>query len=239
MTVSGDARRQISKVWRSRQRFELEAGLRFARLAIELEQVGAHPTVVMQAQNAARDESRHAALCRSLAMHFGARDDTHAPRVPMRVAPSGLTPREAVLYEVIALSCVTETLSTALLGDLVERASDDMSRSALQSILKDEVQHARLGWGHLAAESRNGAANVVRDYLPAMLSATVKEGELFSRCPEPAVAEELPALGALTRRQRRDIFCRVLNEVVFPGLEQFGVDASGGRQWLEARNQVG
>jgi hypothetical protein len=219
--------------------FELEAAARFGHLSEALADTGARREVVGLAREAAEDELRHAALCRQLVVHHGGHVEpsglpVSAQDLPRPIAPRGLDRRQRLLYEVIALSCVTETLSLALLGRLVERANDDATRRAMQSILRDEVRHSRLGWAHLASEATSGARDIVGAYLPAMLAGTVQP-ELFSAGPEHPLAEDLGGLGALSRRERRDVFARTLTQVIFPGLECFGVDTARGRRWLGER----
>ena len=132
------------------------------------------------------------------------------------------------------MSCVTETLSAALLGEMVERAVDGQVRDVMQAILRDEVGHARLGWAHLAAEAQRGPAGFIGDYLPAMLAGTVND-ELFSSSAEHREREALCGLGALDRGGRRRIFEETMRLVVFPGLQRFGVDTARGERWLNAR----
>jgi hypothetical protein len=104
------------------------------------------------ALRAASDETRHAEMCADLVEHFGGRLDAAPCGEPPEVAPACLVLRERVLYEVVALSCITETLSAALLGAMVERATDVRVRETVQRILRDEIDHGRLGWAHFARE---------------------------------------------------------------------------------------
>lgn len=239
------ARALAQRTWQMRHRFELIAAARFRWLAEELAAVGAHDAVVNLARNAAADELRHAERCSELVVHFGGDRGSHlsvaASEPPSsalpavgRVAPAGLTRREALLYEVVAMSCVTETLSTALLAELVEEAGDDRARAAMHEILRDEVNHSRLGWAHLAREHEEGTRDVVGPHLPAMLRATV-EDELFSGAAEDPAWRELARLGALSRASRLRLFAETMQSVVFPGLARFGVDIALGAAWLEAK----
>lgn len=214
---------------------ERDASRRFARLADELDSAGVDRQVVALSARAADDERRHALLCRELIVHYGGAEPNDIPAVQRQAAPSGLAPADALLYEVVALCCVTETLSTALLGAMVERAEDDVTRKAMRSILRDEVSHAQLGWACVAGQPRR-AARVVSRGLPAMLSATVPQ-EMFSDAPEHDLSEQLSGMGALCRADRRAIFAETMGEVVFPGLERFGVDCRPGRRWLCHRHR--
>lgn len=133
------------------------------------------------------------------------------------------------------MSCVTESLSAALLAEMRRQAKDSRVRQVVHEVLRDEVDHARLGWAHLAAESARRDVGWISPHLPAMLAATVHE-ELFSEDEaEPALAAVVEGLGSLRRASRREIFVATMEGVVFPGLRRFGVDPSPGERWLRAR----
>ena len=59
--------------------------------------------------------------------------------------------------------------------------------------------------------------------------------ELFAPGSPAEEDEALLEEGVLPRHLKREVFRRTLEEVVFPGLEQFGVSAAPARAWLEAR----
>ncbi|HEX2671086.1 MAG TPA: hypothetical protein VHM25_09460, partial [Polyangiaceae bacterium] len=149
------------------------------------------------------------------------------------VAPSDIHGAERVLYTMIAQSCVTETLSTALLGELVQRARDAVCKRVMHSILRDEVNHSRLGWAYLAAESNRGVRDCVGRFLPDLLDATLGDG-FFTRTAAPnARLTELAGLGSLELPERQRIVRETLDHVIFPGLDRFGIDTGLGRRWLE------
>lgn len=237
VAVASDPRAVAAHVWRSRRRAELQAGARFARIAVELERFDAHRDVVSLASDAAHEEGRHAELCAELVSHFGGavHDDAPVPAV-LPVAPPNLKARDALLYEIVALSCVTETLSTALLGALVACARDGAAKEAMHEILRDEVRHSRLGWAHLASEHARGCRDVVGAHLPALLSATVSE-HLFDGAPGHAAQAELTGLGSLPKQERAEIVGQTLTDIVFPGLARFGIDITGGTRWLATRQR--
>ncbi len=233
------ARRRAARVWAMRGRVEREAAARFARIASRLASVAAAPVVVDLARRAHADEDRHALRCDELVELLGDGSTSRRPRVAIElpeIAPSGLTFREGVLYEVVAMSCITETLSTALLGELRDATPEGRVREVLSEILKDEVQHARLGWAHLASERSRGPGRFLAEALPRMLEDTASSEVFQVGEPDAAdVAEALRGMGALPRTERRARLAETLEQVVFPGLESLGVDASGGRAWLAER----
>jgi bacterioferritin (cytochrome b1) len=233
--AEASARELAARVWSFRLGSELEAAQRFGALAPLLRAAAASEVIVGMAEEAAVDELRHAELCRELVLHFGGAPPPE-PEIALRwTAPAGIEGRERLFYEIVALSCVTETLSTALLGELVARATDTVCRQAMHSILCDEVKHSRLGWAFLAEEHARGVRDCVGPHLPAMLEATLGD-ELF-RVPagsDPRLAQ-LAGLGSLERPERLRVVREALQSVVFPGLELFGIETAFGRRWLDAR----
>jgi hypothetical protein len=224
-----------ARVWSFRLGSELESAQRFGALAPRLRAAGASEVIVGMAETAAADELRHADLCRQLVRHFGGAPPPE-PEMTLRwTAPAGVEARERILYEIVALSCVTETLSAVLLGELVARATDPVCKQAMHSILGDEVNHSRLGWAFLAEEHARGVRDCIGPHLPKMLEATLGD-ELFSStgAPDPRMAE-LAGLGSLERADRLRVVQETLERVIFPGLDLFGIGTTLGRRWLEAR----
>jgi hypothetical protein len=229
------ARELAARVWSFRLGSELEAAQRFGALAPRLRAAGASGVVIGMAEEAVGDELRHAELCRQLVRHFGGAPPPE-PEIALRwTAPAVVEDRDRLLYEIVALSCVTETLSTALLGELVARATDPVCRQAMHAILRDEVNHSRLGWAYLAEEHARVVRDCVGPHLPDMLEATLGD-ELFRvpGAPDPRLAQ-LAGFGSLERRDRLRVVHEVLQSVIFPGLELFGIETAFGRRWLDAR----
>ena len=227
------ARSAAARVWRYRHCMELEAAERFRNLAEKLAGFNASDGIIEMALRASSDEVRHAEQCRDLVFHFGGTVESSPVVETLPVAPRELDDQQRLLYEVVALSCVTESLSTALLGVLVECAQDPVARSALHSILRDEINHSRLGWAFLAAAHVRGAHDCIGEWLPVMLSATLSE-ELFAADVEVSESDRLLAgFGSLGRAERCRVVRETLTFVVFPGLARFGIDTCSGSAWLQ------
>ncbi len=223
-----------ARVWSTRLWSELEAAARFRALVPALIAGQASRGVVAMAERAAADELRHAALCRQLVEHFGGPAPPEPTIVVVEpVAPLEVAPSQRVLFEVIALSCVTETLSTALLAELIRPAVDRECKRVMRSILRDEVRHSRLGWAYLAEQHARGAPDCVGPHLASMLQATLGS-DFWRATPRHAEVTDLVGLGQLEHAQRQRIVLETLQHVVFPGLERFGVDTTRGRKWCGA-----
>ena len=153
----------------------------------------------------------------------------------MRVSEKGhLGRREGVLYEVVAACCLTETESVATLTALLAAGSEPRVGEILHEIARDEILHSRMGWAHLSRAVPVGVA-FLAPFIPVMLAGGV-DPQLF----DPADADEPPAAellrhGVLPRARKRDIFVATLHDVVFPGLERFGVDVAHAWSWLAER----
>lgn len=226
--MSGDLRRLAGESWSFRERVEHDAARRFARLAPAIAAFDPGSPVPGLLLRATEDERRHAVLCAGLARHFGGPPAGEPPEV--RIAPASLGPREAALYELVAACCITETESVATVTTLLGHAASAEVRPVLHQIARDEVVHSRLGWTHLAREAALLDVTFLARWIPSMLAGTA-DPALFDEDP-PDEPEDLPRAGLLPRAERRALFVRTLEEVVFPGLEAFGVGTGPARAWL-------
>jgi hypothetical protein len=225
-------RRAAGAAWRFRCGVEQDAAARFARLAGRLAAVGAQGVVVDLAERASRDERRHAVLCAELAMRYGAPAPAAGPASPPEIAPAGLAPEQRVLYEVVAACCVTETESMGVLTHLLAVARDAGLRDVLRELARDEVRHSQLGWAHLAAESARGDVSFLGPFVPAMLRGAAGP-DLFAAAGAEHEDATLLEHGVLPHAAKRQLFTRTLDEVVFPGLQAYGIDTAPARRWLE------
>ena len=223
-------RRAAGEAWAFRARVEREAASRFARLAAAIPDFDPGSPVPGLLRRAAGDEDRHAALCAGLSAAYGCPAGGGATDV--RIAPGSLGPRDAVLYEVVAACCITETESVATLATLLGEQAEPRVRTVLREIARDEVVHGRMGWAHLAREAAVRDVSFLSAWVPSMLAGTVEEG-LFST-GQPG-ADELLRHGVLPGPRKKEIFVRTLAEVVLPGLEKLGVSAAPARAWIAQR----
>jgi rubrerythrin len=225
------ARRAAGEAWAFRARVEQEAALRFERLAALIAGFDVDSPVPAMMRRAADDERRHTELCARLAGALGTPVMLDPGAELPIIAPRSLDARKAALYEVVAACCVTETESMATLTTLLAGAPDPEVREVLHAISRDEVVHARMGWAHLSRESAVAEVAFLGPLVPGMLAGTIDPG-LFSAPPPDEDAEALLRLGVLPLEKKREVFLGTLEQVVFPGLERFGVDPGPGRQWL-------
>ncbi len=232
---SGDATltRRAAESWALRYRVERSAEQRFARIAERLAGIDPASPVIAMAASAVDDERRHAAGCARLARSFGAGDDSLPEEVPVpEIAPSSLDARRALLYDVIAVCCVAETESVSTLTELLHHQMEPEVHALVHEIARDEVRHAQLGWAHLARESAAYEVSFLGRYLPAMLDGG-GAAALFDDAPEEDAA--LLRYGVAPRQLQRTVLLTTLEEVIAPGLRQFGVDDQPLLRWIEAQ----
>jgi len=125
------------------QMAELEAisVLAFARMATELEELGAPPALVASARRASSEESAHAAAMADLAATRGA--------AVLRPPPqSAFAPRS--LFELARENaregCVREAYGAVLAAFAAVRAEDPAVRAVMARIADEEACHAQLSW---------------------------------------------------------------------------------------------
>ncbi len=224
-------RARVAGTWAFRTRAEIEATARFARMATELAQVGASPVVVQGAADASADELRHRDLCARLAAKWGLPNALDHEPAAHRIGRSDMDPRDRLLWEVVAVCCISETMNTSLMTRCAEVVRDEDIAATLHELLEDEVKHARLGWAHLAAERAAGRGAFLGDVLPLMLEASVEPGFLEGTSPAPWT-DALYEYGELPWAELVEIYRGTLDLVVFPGLDAVGVSTAKGRAWL-------
>lgn len=229
------ARRVAAEAWGFRARVEEEAALRFDGLATTIAGFDAASPVPALMRRAAEDERRHTGLCAELAERLGAPVQLGGAAWAA-VAPRSLDVRSGALYEVVAACCITETESMSVLTLLLAEEHAPGIREVLHAIAKDEVVHSRMGWAHLAREAEAGAVDFLAPLVPVMLQGTVDDS-LFGPPPEDEDGEGLLRLGVLPHLRKRESFVGTLEQVVFPGLDCFGVDPGPARAWLEGRTR--
>ncbi len=235
-TLTFDSRALARQAWTFRWQVELDAALRFGRLGLRLRELDTPPNLLAAVQQAAEDERRHALHCEAISRAYG--NDKPAPTpVLEEIVPAGLALPLQMLYEV-ASSCVTETVSVAVLVSLVHAAPQGVLMPVLRELLTDEIRHGKMGWAYLTHVHRRRSVRFVAEWLPFMLEGTAAE-ELSRPARGAEEADELLQHGVLPWSMKRSIFVRTLELVVFPGLEHLDIDTRPAREWLEHRLSSG
>jgi hypothetical protein len=227
--VKEEVRARLAEVWTNRAISEHQATYRFEAYAKRMEEFGVSSELAERTHQASADELRHKEICLEVAARFGARAPKLEP-YEFRRRPDG---REILLSNVVATCCVTETLNTPFLALSLEITEDLGTRTAVRELLKDEVNHGKLGWAYLAWARRQGEGATLQEQLPEMLM----EGSgpsFFVQPPEVSPHEaELARYGDLSMAQRQKIFFDTTENVIFPGLEANGISTELARAWVK------
>lgn len=217
--ASIDPLHAVAAMWRYRERVEYEAAALFAALADQLA-LARLPSLAARARTAAEDERRHALRCRAI---VAACNPDLAPLPPRTIAVApptpDLDPARRALYTSVAMGCVTETLSCALLVAMRDDAEFGPTRAAVDEIVKDEIEHSRIGWAHLAtAVARGDDVTWLAPHIAAMRTAA-----LTHEIKEVPVSKNLSGYGILPRTRVTTIVEATWRDVIVPGLSHHGI----------------
>jgi hypothetical protein len=234
---------RVRRSWQRRMVHEHESAAVFSQIMPQLMAAEApldFKTVVLRCS---MDELRHAGLCGQVVEYLGgdARVQTNleVEDIPRH---ADTTPRRAALRNVVFASCLSETVSMALLTAERERCTDPFVRRVLRQLSGDESLHARFGWAYLAYDlGRDEGASVesLTAYLPTAfeyLEAKMLEEMPAGRIPDDEL-ERAFALGFSHSDHARDLFYSTMTDVIVPRLEDFGLGARAA--WTNRRKTEG
>jgi hypothetical protein len=214
--------------WRGRMVNEHGSARVFAALADQLERAGWGGDAVATCRGFAEEERRHGVLCGAVVEALGG--EALAPALIQGDLPEHADagdPVEAALRNVIAVSCLSETVAVALIGAEREEMPDGQLRELLTRIWSDEVGHARFGWGLVtaAAPTLSDAARARLGRYLEVAFAHLERHELH-HLPEAAGAPDGGAeLGLCSGHEARALFYATVDDVIIPGLENLGLPA--------------
>ncbi len=213
-----DEHQAAARVWLVRERTEHEAAALFDGLAEDLEATGAPSELVELSRRCGDDERDHARRCWDVVRSLDPQAERLVPTLRSTLGPPDLSRRDGALYTSVAVGCVTESLSTALLIELQKVTTHPEAKETLRAIVKDEVRHSRLGWAHLAHEAGRRSVAWLAPHVEAMIrSARVAE------TPEPG--PDLRAYGILDGPTVARLCDVTVAETIRPGLTLHGIAA--------------
>jgi hypothetical protein len=220
----------LGKYWLHRARSEKRVSYAFEILAAELASIGASPVVLEMLDASIDDERRHSELCRRLATRYAgeelAIDAVEAPVLP---AFEGTDPELRAALRVTAMCCINETIATVWLKACFDRSREPLARGANRLHLREEMNHARLGWAHLASPFvTTKMKSAIAARLPRLLRANVPQW--FEDAVE-LPAQGFPDHGVLPAEETKRVVLAAVEGVVLPGFAEVGIDVAPARAW--------
>jgi hypothetical protein len=213
-------RELVGGEWARRADVELTSASLTARLVQGLLLDGASKEVLELASNAVAEEVRHARICHAVAERYLDRSLPEPRARHLVEATFGDAPPEINRLLLFVLhSCINETLATVCLREGLKRAISPTVKAATQELLRDDLNHARMGWAHLASDavSANAKAHVAQA-LPTLVRLG-REGWL----EEPRAAIDLPEHGVLGNASFPLLVEQAMAELIVPGFEHVGI----------------
>lgn len=210
-----DVRRAAAQEWSRSAQLEHASIASFARFSLELLAVAAPPALLEAAHHAGLDELRHARLTFGLASAYAGAALGPGPLPLDARAFDGLDLQRSACNAVVE-GCIGETLAAVEAGHAAGLAQPAAVRTVLQTIARDESQHAALAFRFAAwAIARGGPAltAAVQQAAHAQLDAIDAE-------PLPAPSLDLGAHGRLSPAQRLAFRRQAIAAVLRPALNR-------------------
>lgn len=222
-------RAQLATIWLSQAATEARVATSFATIHASLVALDADPGLVRLAERAVDDEHRHATLCEELAGRFAGRVVGPHPALgeqrPLHETASSAALRDA-LY-VVGQCALNETFASAYLSTAYRGAERPLAKRALQELLEDEVDHARLGWAYLHSMDP-ALRRELEDWLLPLTVCNLREWRRLE-LPE---SDALAANGVPPRELAQAALGATLGEVLVPGFRHVGLDTRPLERWI-------
>jgi hypothetical protein len=219
--LGDDDRVLIGTVWRHRAESEMTAAVAFADLTRDLFAAPADPAVRFLAARAITDEMLHSEACRKLAARYLRADvPVPAPR-GFEAARFGDCPESVNrTLRVVVHCCVNESIGSAMLSACLASSEHPGVRAVLKFLLTDEIDHARIGYGHLSSSLVDDDHRAhVRRATPTLLQLAREAWY----APDAGLPELVPpGHGCLGRDELRLVVEDAISNLVLPGLAAVG-----------------
>jgi hypothetical protein len=177
------------------------------------------------AADAVVDELRHARLCAAVVEALGGEARAPLPELDEFPRHEDVGPLEALLRNVISVSCLNETVTVAFLESDRRLVTASTLRRVLTEILTDEVAHSRLGWQMLSSLAPRIDARMRRGLGAYLVPAFAQLFERHRGAASTLRPHGAEALGIGDRADSTVLFANVVNEVIVPRLEAFDLPA--------------
>ncbi|MBK7583271.1 MAG: hypothetical protein IPI67_24140 [Myxococcales bacterium] len=232
-TVDGLAeteRSELAAVWLARSATEFRVASSFEVIRDALTALRTDRSLVELAERAIDDEHRHAEICRYTASCFAAHELELPDALPFSY-PQHERAAEDVRHAlwVVGHCCFNETLASGFLEAASTAATGPMAHRALQELLSDEIDHARLGWAFLAGlEPRLRTA--IGPWLPGLARANLR---MWRESPRDYPGtDQFVEQGAPSAELINGALMTALRDLILPGFEALALPVAPLASWF-------
>lgn len=229
-------RKKLVYAWSWRREQEHLAVGSFCQLARDAAHYGCEPATLALLTRAATDEVHHADVCRRLVeKHTG-------QALPTTLVGGGAAApaasAEALLLKIVETCCISETLTGAYFTEMLEIATHPLARAVILSLLEDEIDHGRVGWAYLAAQTRDGRTAHLAEALPGLLDRAVADvfadAALLPEDDDPILDRH----GFMGRTRAARVYRDALEKIILPGFAALDIDTARARAHAVRRGWI-
>ncbi len=224
-------RGELSKIWWAQSATELRVATSFAVVHRALSDLGAEPALTALAARAVDDEHRHAALCLDMAQRLHGARWRRPPRCPRSEPqhPEALDEDERRALFVIGQCALNETFANGYLTAAYRDTTSPLARAAINELLRDEIDHSRLGWAFLSTLPASRRARI-SDWLVPLTLTNLREWQRSAATHTHAFERH----GVPRAEAVREALAEVVRDVLLPGFEHVGLDTRALARWVRA-----
>jgi hypothetical protein len=225
---------EVRRAWQSRVVSEFRSIQIMTRFLTEVTGAGDPLDVYTGAVELVADEIRHAELCAAVCRRLEVPALLPEP-VVLADAPGFLTLPypERALSTAITMLVVNESISTAIIRDLLERCDYAPVRRVLQATVEDEATHGNFGWDYVSASLARFDSESRVYWRRLTLQALEPHRGLATRALAHVPAErrvlaadderQLARYGLMTPQRQALLFERTYAVDLLPRLERLGL----------------
>jgi hypothetical protein len=228
--LSDVQRHELAGVWLGRAASERRVADAFQVIHEALEERGSASELRKLAARAVDDEHRHAELSRVVASRFAGGELDPPARLTLVVPEHpGAAPELVASLRILGHCALNETFASVFLETSLKLARGKLAMAALRELLSDEVDHARIGWAHLAELDAADRACIAPWLLP-LVRANLK---MWRDTPRPyPVDRALHRHGAPPADAVEEALLGALRHLIIPGFDRFSLPTGALVEWL-------
>ncbi len=225
-------RESLADIWWAQSATELRVARSFEIVHESLASLDAASPLVALAERAVDDEHRHGALCLEMARRLSVEGRVGpAPTLPLQrpTHAEARSPRERATLYVIGQCALNETFANAYLTAAYREATSPLARAAINELLRDEIDHSRLGWAFLSTLPAT-EREWVSDWLVPVTITNLREWHRSATTHTVAFESHGVPRGDAVR----EALSEVVREVLLPGFAHVGLDVRHLERWARA-----